>query len=235
MRKSITLLRHAQASIHAENYDQLSALGQAQAQRLGRYWQRRERHFDLVAHGTLVRQRETQRLATAPLSPPAQVPIESEALNELPFQTVVDAYCQQHPNEADVLTLVKSGRQAHPQTYLRCLKRALALWQVSREFDTGLGNFTNYQTRVLSCLQGLCDATPEGQRLLVVSSGGPISLMCAMALGADAALASRLMFQLHNTGVCELSVSTQGEWSLHSFNELGHCHGPDESQWITFI
>jgi broad specificity phosphatase PhoE len=50
------LVRHAQASFLEQNYDKLSALGEAQACHLGEYWARRKILFDRVCAGPRVRQ-----------------------------------------------------------------------------------------------------------------------------------------------------------------------------------
>ena len=53
------LIRHAQASFGAENYDQLSELGHRQSRWLGEYLSIRDIHFDHVMLGDMVRHRET--------------------------------------------------------------------------------------------------------------------------------------------------------------------------------
>jgi len=45
------LVRHAQAWFLEQNYDKLSALGEAQARHLGEYWTRRKIVFDRVCAG----------------------------------------------------------------------------------------------------------------------------------------------------------------------------------------
>src|SRR5690349_10521482 len=59
---SLALVRHAQASFHADDYDQLSPLGQRQAVNLGEAWVRQGRKFDEVFVGPRVRQRQTVEL-----------------------------------------------------------------------------------------------------------------------------------------------------------------------------
>src|SRR4051812_8520515 len=60
---TLTLVRHGQASFFADNYDQLSPLGEQQARLLGDYWIRRGARFDEVYTGPRVRQIETAALA----------------------------------------------------------------------------------------------------------------------------------------------------------------------------
>src|SRR5207244_11804069 len=58
----LRLVRHAQASFHANNYDELSTLGQKQAQLLGEFWARRRIDFDEVYCGPRVRQSHTAEI-----------------------------------------------------------------------------------------------------------------------------------------------------------------------------
>ena len=43
---TLALVRHAQASFFADNYDQLSPVGEQQARLLGQYWVKRQMRFD---------------------------------------------------------------------------------------------------------------------------------------------------------------------------------------------
>src|SRR5579864_3164503 len=58
----LLLIRHAQASLHDQNYDKLSAIGEEQARRLGQYWVRQKVVFDRVYTGPRLRQRHTGRI-----------------------------------------------------------------------------------------------------------------------------------------------------------------------------
>src|ERR1700686_5559958 len=58
------LVRHAQASFLEQNYDKLSALGEAQAGHLGEYWTLRKIVFDRVCAGPCVRQKDPLRLVS---------------------------------------------------------------------------------------------------------------------------------------------------------------------------
>src|SRR5262249_14544184 len=59
----LNLVRHAQASLFADNYDELSPLGRKQARLLGEFWIRRQIDFDGGCCGPGARQRETGEIA----------------------------------------------------------------------------------------------------------------------------------------------------------------------------
>ena len=56
---NLYVVRHGQASFGADDYDQLSALGQKQSVRLGEYWRERGMTFEAVITGSLKRHRQT--------------------------------------------------------------------------------------------------------------------------------------------------------------------------------
>src|SRR5262245_56845290 len=62
----LSLVRHAQASLFADNYDDLSALGRNQARRLGEYWARCRIEFDEVYRGPRARHGRPPESAGAP-------------------------------------------------------------------------------------------------------------------------------------------------------------------------
>src|SRR5271156_4350447 len=62
---SLFIVRHAQASFLAENYDLLSPVGEAQSRLLGEYWSTRNLRFDRVCAGPRVRHKDTVKFVHA--------------------------------------------------------------------------------------------------------------------------------------------------------------------------
>ena len=88
----LTLVRHAQASFFAADYDQLSDLGQEQARRLGMYFVEQGRVFDEIYCGPRARQRHTAELVgnyynQAGLAWPA--PVVLDDLDEYDFINIL--------------------------------------------------------------------------------------------------------------------------------------------------
>ena len=89
------LVRHAQASFGAGDYDLLSELGHRQARWLGEHFGFRELSFDRVICGDMARHRETAEgiLRGMGLEPTAY---ETEpAWNEFDFEAIIDAFLKQ--------------------------------------------------------------------------------------------------------------------------------------------
>src|SRR5271163_2925661 len=62
---TLFIVRHAQASFLAENYDLLSPIGEAQSRLLGEYWAARNLCFDRVCAVPRVRHRDTAKCVRA--------------------------------------------------------------------------------------------------------------------------------------------------------------------------
>ncbi len=93
------LVRHGQASFGTDNYDRLSELGHQQARWLGEYFAERDMGFDALLSGDLVRHRETGAGICEGLG--VALPEDIHAgLNEFDFQSIVDAYLTQYPEQA---------------------------------------------------------------------------------------------------------------------------------------
>src|SRR5206468_11078336 len=79
----LTLVRHAQASLFADDYDELSPLGRKQARLLGEFWARRQIDFDEVYCGPRARQQHTAEIAGSACTQAGRVWPEPVVLAEL--------------------------------------------------------------------------------------------------------------------------------------------------------
>ena len=62
---SLLIVRHAQASFLSDDYDRLSAIGEAQSQILGEWWVARNVVFDRVFAGPRIRHTDTVKFVSA--------------------------------------------------------------------------------------------------------------------------------------------------------------------------
>jgi broad specificity phosphatase PhoE len=91
--------------------------------------------------------------------------------------------------------------------------------------------FAEFRSRVLAALSDLRKGTAK--RVLVVSSGGPISTILADVLGMPQRGVVDLNLQTRNTGISELQ---SGASRIHcvSFNNVPHLDRPDRSGALTY-
>lgn len=216
------LVRHGQASLGAADYDQLSPLGQQQCLRLGEHWHAQGLRFDAVLTGTLKRHAQTYdaiqkglRQALPALLWPGLNEYDSEAI----IQTV-------HSGD-----LIKPTTPEGYKQHFRQLRTGLMHWMSGQATPIGMPAFVDFQAGVLSALTHVRENF-EG-KVLIVSSGGPISVAVAHVLGLDAANTIELNLRIRNSAVCEFHFNPKRH-HLVSFNTLAHLETPEHQTWVTY-
>lgn len=215
----LLLLRHAQASFGAADYDRLSELGWRQARWLGEYFAERNIVFDRVVRGSLRRHAET--LAGIGEGLGAALAHEEDAgFDEYDSHALLRAYSGSEMPQGN-------DRREH----FRLLRSALYAWTdgtLALEPDE---RFEAFRGRVLAALGAI--RAQEAKRVLVVSSGGPISTILAEVLGMPARGVADLNLQTRNTGISELRFSGR---AIHcvSFNSIPHLDRPDRPGALTY-
>lgn len=223
---TLTLVRHGQASFGAANYDQLSALGQRQCEQLGRYLAGRGQRFDAVWRGTLQRHEQSLDALARGLGKGLPAATATAALNEYDSAAILDAL---HPGG-----LAHLGSPHTPEGYkqhFRLLREGLAAWMEGRIAPAGMPSHADFVAGIRELL-----AAVHAQRLgkvLIVSSGGPISTAVAAVLEAPASTAIELNMRLRNSALTELAATARG-YVLHSFNGLPHLDSPEHADWMTY-
>jgi broad specificity phosphatase PhoE len=216
----LILVRHAQASFGAEDYDKLSELGWRQSRWLGEYFAERGIAFDRVVRGSLRRHAETLAGIAEGLGRTLHADAD-ERLNEY---------------QADVLLRAHTGqsefqKEGNRREHFRILREALYAWTDGElELETQ-HRFDAFRARVLGALAAL--RAGEAKRVLVVSSGGPISTILADALGMPLRGVVDLNLQTRNTGITELQAGAS-RTHVVSFNNVPHLDRPDRSAALTY-
>ena len=216
----VLLVRHAQASFGADNYDQLSVLGLQQARWLGQYCAARKLRFDRVICGTQQRHRQTVASILEGLG--AEVELQTlPGLDEFDFAALLKA------------TLQKTGEAAPSkrEDFYRLLKRALALWQQDALPGPLPESWDDFRQRTTAAMRDI--QLSSAGRSLVVSSGGPISVITAQVLGAPAHTMIELNLQIRNTALTQFFANAK-TLRLLSFNAVPHLDHPERLDAITY-
>jgi broad specificity phosphatase PhoE len=216
------LVRHGQASLGAADYDQLSALGAQQSQRLGEHWRAQGLHFDTVITGTLRRHAQTLEGIQQGLKD-ARPALLWPGLNEYDSEAVIRSV---HAGE-----LVKPTTPEGYKQHFRQLRTGLMQWMQGDVTPEGMPAFADFQAGVVSALTHVRENC-EGN-VLLVSSGGPISVAVAHVLGLDAANTIELNLRIRNSAVSEFHFNAKRHHLL-SFNTLAHLETPAHQAWVTY-
>ena len=214
----LILVRHGQASFGADDYDKLSELGWRQSRWLGEHFRERGVRFDRVLRGTLRRHDETVRGIFEGLGVDV-VPAADPGLNEYDSHALLEAHGR--PAEG-------TDRRAH----FRLLREALSAWTEGTLQGDAHESFSAFRARVLGALEALQDDA-AAQRVLVVTSGGPISTFVSAVTGMPQRMMVDLNLQTRNAGITEFRVGSRG-FSLVSFNNVPHLDRPDRADALTY-
>lgn len=226
---SLFLVRHGQASLHADDYDNLSPLGGEQSKRLGAAFADRGLRFDAVYVGPKRRHAQTvEHLAAAAAAGGLSLPdpVEVDALTEIDAHVLgneamrrVEPSCPDLKQQLEKGTLDGDAKKAI-RHYVGVFEALMKRW-ANGEFSEEVGDFEAFNRRVISGMQTIMREQGRNKCVLVVTSGGPISAMARLALGVSTEKLVELMFALNTGSVTELRY-TENRLSLVRFNDAGY-------------
>lgn len=215
----LLLLRHAQGSLGAEDYDRLSDTGQAQAALLGRRLVGEGIESWPVWSGALRRHRQT--LDALPVSGAVQI---NPCLNEYRVHQLLTAAREQasslglrpppEPAFADPVAFLAAFMAWFPEV--------LDCWQRGLLRDPVNGSWAAFQTRVLLPVPGWLRRLQAGRSVVVVTSAGVISTLVAELCGHDLEWQRRLNLSLYNASVTELGLEHNRRWRIARLNCVEH-------------
>jgi broad specificity phosphatase PhoE len=210
----IYLVRHGEATIDGSRYDQLSELGYAQARALGQHFSQLNPGFDRIVTGSMQRHRQT---ADATLEAMA-LDLKAEqhpGLDEYDFIALCRAFAIQYPGKA--VGLSETGHVDGIKGFYKILKQALLVWSENRLAGPLPESWEEFEARVADALRFL----RQGERVLVISSGGPISVLTGQVLGISREMKIQLNMQLRNCAVSRFFFNSDTVL-LDSFNNTAH-------------
>ncbi|GAB2829747.1 histidine phosphatase family protein [Actinocorallia aurea] len=202
----IHLVRHAQASFGAADYDVLSPIGPEQAAAAGRALAARKPRDPLVVAGSLTRQRETAR-AVAEAVGAAEPVGEDQRLNEYEF-----------------ITLVSGGQVASGGDPQKTLDRLLLAW-IEQDAPDGWRAFSG---GALAAVTEFAARLGRGRDGIAVTSGGVIAAICGALLDLPPAGVVAVNRVMVNTSVTTLLAGSRG-LSLLTLNDHAHFTGDAEN------
>ena len=215
----LVLVRHAQASFGTDDYDRLSELGWRQSRWLGEYFAQRGATFDAVLRGSLRRHAETVAGIAEGLGKDLHA-AEDARLDEYDSHALLRAY-------GGLEMLQGKDRREH----FRILREAMYAWTDGTLAGHPHEPFAEFRARVLAALADL--RAGGAKRILVVSSGGPISTILAEVLGMPQRGVVDLNLQTRNTGITELQAGARRIQCI-SFNNVPHLDRPERAGALTY-
>lgn len=215
------LVRHAQASFGADDYDKLSELGHQQSLLLGKYFAKRDQTFDLLVTGTMLRHKQT---ADGILAATSADQVERDAnWNEFDFDAIIRAYIKAYPNE-------KPADNAPRSDWYKVLKRAMLAWS-GNSLDIAGETWVDFCSRVDAGSEQILNC--KQKNVVVVSSGGAMAVFLMRLLNTSVEQAIAFNLQIKNTSISHFFFNKNG-FQLSSFNNVPHLDTPSNFNKITY-
>lgn len=232
---TLTLVRHAQASFHADNYDELSALGREQARLLGELWMRRQIDFDEVYCGPRVRQRQTAEIVGSVCAKAGRTwpePVTLAELDEYDFGHLLrdlgPEFARQDAAFAELLANYRRDRDGpnRARSFQKMFEALTMHWATTTCTVSGVESFAAFRERVARGLRRITERPGSGRCIAAFTSGGVIGAAMRLALGTTDRMALELNWRVRNCSLTEF-VFTKGRFTLDSFNALSHLESPE--------
>ncbi len=212
----VLLIRHAQASFGAADYDVLSERGHAQVDALQRALARRGVVADRVVTGSLRRQRDTGR----PWTDAAGATATTDARwNEYDDGDVLSHHSSIEARLARAAT--DTGPAISSRDFQVVLDEGLQKWVDAGPTSPALQSWPEFLAEITSALDDLGAGLRSGETGLAFSSSGVIAALAASLIG----LPERAFVPLNrvsvNTSITKIIVGSRGK-TLVSYNDHSH-------------
>lgn len=226
--RELLLIRHGQASFHADDYDQLSPLGERQSTLLGQWLAECGAAPDLVAMGPRVRHRDTALPCLRAAGIEAQ-PVTLPGLDEVAHMELLARYRPELAAPGALRAAMK--QEADPsRSFQRLFVDALARWTSGRHDCDYTHSWPQFRSDVLDALRQLADA--PANTIWAFTSGGPIAVIVASLLQTPELQTFELSWSLVNTGVTRLRLGSRAN-SVVTFNTWPHLERERDAQLVT--
>ncbi len=225
---TIYMIRHGQASVLSDNYDQLSDLGKKQAQLLGEYFVEQNIQLDKIIRGPLYRhEQSTQHFIEAYQKTKIEIPpIEiREAFREHQGPKMVRELAPSLLQEEEYLKEIHAKaavtRQEAIRKYLRTYEYITRLW-ARGELDERTAHIQSWKTFNEIVVDGIQELEKEKRKTIaIIASGGNVAALMAYVLELSPEKAMEVSWIMDNSSVTKVYLSSKRK-SVHYFNCTSH-------------
>jgi broad specificity phosphatase PhoE len=227
---TLFLVRHAQASFLEQNYDKLSERGENQARLLGEYWAQGNFFFDRACTGPCVRQKDTAELISAEyrragldFPEPEVLPEFDEYQGEAVLARSLPELLENDQNIRDLHAAFQASSDplARRATFQKLFDAVLTKWVSGEVPVPGVETWSEFCSRVNAGLAKFLAAGGRGERIAIVSSGGPIAVAMQRALNLSPEHTLQVSWMSRNSSWSEFLYSP-GRFNLSVFNTHPH-------------
>lgn len=225
---TLILIRHAQASFGADDYDQLSELGYTQADHLARWFAKQPHSIDRVVCGPCKRHLQS---AEATLALPEMRPQGAEIIEEL---DEFDAFRlfgwfmqrEDEPRSAEIRKLMMAQDPAQARHLGKLLEDVTVEWARGEHVIPGMATWAQTRQRMETGIKKVTSSMKQSERVALFTSGGPVGVAIGMALELSDEKTMQMCWAVYNASFSRFLVH-DGLFSLDSLNNLPHLETED--------
>jgi broad specificity phosphatase PhoE len=227
---TLFLVRHAQASFLEQNYDKLSERGEEQARLLGAYWAQRNVVLDRVCTGPCVRQKDTAKLMSdeyrktgLALPEPLVLPQFDEYQGEAVLERSLPGLLKNDQSIRDLHAAFQfsSGSAGRRATFQKLFEAVISKWVDGAIHLPGLETWSEFCSRVNFGLVKILATGSPGERVAIVTSGGPIAVAMQRALNLSPQHTLQVSWMSRNCSWSEFLYSGD-RFTLSAYNTHPH-------------
>ena len=213
---NLYVVRHGQASFFAENYDQLSLIGETQSRLLGEYWARRHVVFDEVFTGPCQRHGETARLAGEayaaaglPWPQPVTLPGLDEYEAEAVLKQALPRLIEEHANIRHLHEAMEraADRAEKLRTFQKLYEVVIDRWAHGELDLPQVESWTAFCQRMHRALDQIVSRPGSRRQVAAFTSGGPVGVCMQRALGVTHRTTLQLAWMVRNGAFSEFIFS----------------------------
>lgn len=219
---NLLIIRHGQASFGAENYDQLSPLGQRQADLTGEFLRQTGTRFNAAYSGDLSRQRETGQRVLDQLEAAPDLLIDSrfnEVQTDEQIEVMMPLLVERDTRFADLVAAMDTDTKS----FQKIIETVFNYW-VSPDCDvSGIQSWQDYHNGVVSAFEAAMASAASGTDTAIFTSGGTIATIVGHVLKLTSDRVYEFYEPVFNCSITRIIFNSR-KCSMSTFNDVGHLH-----------
>ena len=227
----LVVVRHGQASLFSEDYDQLSEAGEIQSRELARYLNRKQIVFDELYVGPRKRHRATAEMVNE-LSDSLPPPEEISEFDEHHVDQLVADHLDELSDQFPYLKVLRESMHNAKTTidrhreFARLFESVSTLWVNDACPLFGIEPWAEFKQRVSSGIDRIVNRSGGGRTVMAVTSAGTIVAAMHRALQCPDEVALGLGWRIWNCSLTAFAF-TKDRFTLDRFNSMSHLEDPE--------
>jgi broad specificity phosphatase PhoE len=217
---NLLIIRHGQASFGADNYDQLSTLGQHQAYLTGEFLSQSGVQLSAAFSGDLSRQCETGERILAQLDNAPSLVIDprfNEVQTDEQVAVMTPLLCEQDPRFAALM----ADMNKDSKSFQKIIETVFNYWVSPNCQVAGIQSWRAYSEGVVSAFESALASAESGSTSAIFTSGGTIATLVGHVLGLSADRVYEFYEPVFNCSITRLIFNAR-KCSLSTFNDVSH-------------